>query len=200
MKQAVKKIIKATAEETARTVIQRQRCEYGINLYRAMERLLRSYKSLKHLVESANEYCQLPPERSRSVTTAIGGGGGGVRDRDDIIEEAMLARTASYERTRARFEELDAVIRQFENREEFIVIRMYYFGEDADGNDRGEAGALTFEAISAELAGKGVIRTEKTLRTWRTRLVQEMTVLLFGVDGAVSIEAGEPKRGQAERG
>lgn len=200
MKQAVEKIIKATAEETARTVIQRQRCEYGINLYRAMERLLRSYKSLKHLVESANEYWQLPPERSRSVTTAIGGGGGGVRDRDDIIEEAMLARTASYERTRARFEELDAVIRQFENREEFIVIRMYYFGEDADGNDRGEAGALTFEAISAELAGKGVIRTEKTLRTWRTRLVQEMTVLLFGVDGAVSIEAGEPKRGQAERG
>ena len=198
MKQTVEKIIKATAEETARAVIQRQRCEYGINLYRAMERLLRSYKSLKHLVESANEYCQLPPERSRSVTTAIGGGG--VRDRDDIIEEAMLARTASYERTRARFEELDAVIRQFENREEFIVIRMYYFGEDADGNDRGEAGALTFEAISAELAGKGVIRTEKTLRTWRTRLVQEMTVLLFGVDGAVSIEAGEPKRGQAERG
>ena len=112
----------------------------------------------------------------------------------------MLARTASYERTRARFEELDAVIRQFGNREEFIVIRMYYFGEDADGNDRGEAGALTFEAISAELTGKGVIRTEKTLRTWRTRLVQEMTVLLFGVDGAVSIEAGEPKRGQAERG
>ena len=200
MKQTVEKIIKATAEETARTVIQRQRCEYGINLYRAMERLLRSYKSLKYLVESANEYCQLPPERSRSVTTAIGVGGGGVRDRDDIIEEAMLARTASYERTRARFEELDAVIRQFENREEFIVIRMYYFGEDADGNDRGEAGALTFEAISAELAGKGVIRTEKTLRTWRTRLVQEMTVLLFGVDGAVSIEAGEPKRGQAERG
>ena len=198
MKQAVEKIIKATAEETARTVIQRQRCEYGINLYRAMERLLRSYKSLKHLVESANEYCQLPPERSRSVTTAIGGGG--VRDRDDIIEEAMLARTASYERTRARFEELDAVIRQFETREEFIVIRMYYFGEDADGNDRGEAGALTFEAISAELAGKGVIRTEKTLRTWRTRLVQEMTVLLFGVNGAVSIEAGEPKHGRAERG
>ena len=35
MKQAVEKIIKATAEETARTVIQRQRCEYGINLYRA---------------------------------------------------------------------------------------------------------------------------------------------------------------------
>lgn len=200
MKQGMEKIIKATAEETARTIIQRQRREYGINLYRAMERLLRSYKSLKQLVESANEYCQLPPERSRSVTTAIGGGGGGVRDRDDIIEEAMLARTASYERTRARFEELDAVIRQFENREEFIVIRMYYFGEDADGNDRGEAGALTFEAISAELAGKGVIRTEKTLRTWRTRLVQEMTVLLFGVDGAVSIEAGEPKRGQAERG
>ena len=194
MKQGMEKIIKATAEETARTVIQRQRREYGINLYRAMERLLRSYKSLKHLVESANEYCQLPPERSRSVTTAIGGGG--VRDRDDIIEEAMLARTASYERTSARFEELDAVIRQFENREEFIVIRMYYFGEDADGNDRGGARALTFEAMSAELASKGVIRTEKTLRTWRTRLVQEMTVLLFGVDGAVSIEAREPTSSQ----
>lgn len=43
-------------------------------------------------------------------------------------------------------------------------------------------------------------KSVRTLRTWRTKLVQDMTVLLFGVDGAVSIESREPKQGRPEEG
>ena len=67
---------------------------------------------------------------------------------------------------------------------------MYYFGEDAHGNDRGpDARPYSFEEISEALTTAGIPRSEKTLRTWRTRLVQDMTVLLFGIDGAVSVES-----------
>ena len=51
-----------------------------------------------------------------------------------------------------------------------------------------------------ELAAVGIEKSVRTLRTWRSKLVQDMTVLLFGVDGAVSIEAREPKQGQPEEG
>lgn len=56
----------------------------------------------------------------------------------------------------------------------------------------------TFDEISAELEAIGIERSERSLRTWRTKLVQDMTVLLFGVDGALSVEAREPKQGQKE--
>lgn len=121
-------------------------------------------------------------------------------DRLDLYEEHVAARRASYERTKARYDEIDAVVRQFEDREEFVVIRMYYFNEDATGADRGDAKPYTFEEIAEELSAVGLNRSVQTLRKWRTRLVQDMTVLLFGVDGAVSIEARDPKQGQPEEG
>ena len=74
---------------------------------------------------------------------------------------------------------------------------MYYFGEDVYGHDRGpDAKRYTFEDIVSELSSIGIERSIKTLCIWRSTLVQDMTVLLFGVEGAVSIEAREPKQGQ----
>lgn len=198
MKQSIEKIIKDTASVTATEIINQQRQSRPANLYRAMERLLRNYKSLRKLALSPEEYGFIPPQRSCSVTVAPPTGGG-TRDRDDVLEEAILSRRASYERTRARFEEIDSVVRQFQDKEEFVVIRMYYFNEDAYGDDRSpEAKPYTFEQISDELSAAGLRRSERTLRSWRTRLVQDMTVLLFGTEGAVSIEAREPKQGQKE--
>lgn len=188
-------IIQQTAEATASAVVRRQRQTCTANLYRAMERLLRSYPRLKRLVEDADGYGYLPTERSKSITFAPPPGSG-MRDRTELTEEHIAERMASYERTKERFEEIDAVVRQFQDKPEFIVIRMYYFGEDANGNPRGDdAKPYTFEGISEELSYSGMERSERTLRTWRTHLVQDMTVLLFGAEGAVSIES----RGMNER-
>lgn len=88
-----------------------------------------------------------------------------------------------------------AQLKRATNDPEFIVIRMYYFNEDAYGNDRSsDSRPYTFEEISEELAAAGLQRSEKTLRSWRTRLVQDMTVTLFGIDGAVSVETRDSPR------
>ena len=139
-----------------------------------------------------------PIEKSHSISVAPPTGSG-VMDRVDLYDEYVASRRASYERTKARYDEIDAIVRRFQDREEFIVIRMYYFNEDVNGQDRGEGvKPYTFDEISAELEAIGIDRSERSLRTWRTKLVQDMTVLLFGVDGALSVEAREPKQGQFE--
>jgi len=196
-KKNVEQIIEETAKATASAVIGQQRQARATNLYRAMERLLRNYPKLKKLAVNVDDYGFVPVERSKSITVAPPPGGM-PRDRSEILEEIIADRQVSYERTKARFEEIDAVVQQFADNPEFIVIRMYYFNEDAYGHDRGaDSRPYTFEEISEELAATGLQRSEKTLRSWRTRLVQDMTVTLFGIDGAVSVETRDgPKQEQ----
>ena len=192
--------IDESAERGARKVLQMQRRQRSLNLYRTTERLLRNYKAYQRLVNDLDSYGFEPIGKSHDISVAPPPGSG-VKDKVDMYDEHVAARRASYERTKARYDEIDAVVRQFQDQEEFIVIRMYYFNEDANGQDRGEnAKQYTFGEISEELAALGIDRSERSLRTWRTKLVQDMTVLLFGVDGAVSIEAREPKQGRPEEG
>lgn len=188
------------AKDGAREVLNLQRQQRNLNLYRTTERLLRNYKTYQKLVNDLDGYGFEPIEKSHDISVAPPPGSG-VSDRVNLYDEHIAARRASYERTKARFDEIDAVVKQFQDKEEFIVIRMYYFNETAHGQDRSdEAKSYTFEEISAELAALGINRSERSLRTWRTKLVQDMTVLLFGIDGAVSVEAREPKQGRTEEG
>lgn len=198
-RQSVNDIIKAAAREGARETVNLQRQQRNLNLYRTTERLLRNYKAYQKLVTDLEGYGFEPIEKSHSISVAPPPGSG-VADRVDLYDEHIAARRASYERTKARYDEIDAVVRRFEDREEFVVVRMYYFNEDAYGNDRGDAKPYTWEEIAEELAAAGIDRGISTLRTWRSKIVQDMTVLLFGVDGAVSIEARDPKQGRPEEG
>ena len=90
----------------------------------------------------------------------------------------------------ARYYDIKTIVELFQDQPEFIVIRLYYFNEDINGNDRGpDAKRLTWEEIADELEAAGIHRSVSALRIWRSRLVQEMTVMLFGVDGALSLES-----------
>lgn len=192
------KYIKDTARATALEVLGLQRLANRTNYYRVTERLLRNYKTLKRLVESPDDYGYIPPQRSSSISAAPPSGG--VRDPQDAMDAAIQAREESFSRTKAQFEIVNAVVDKFVDRPEFIVIRMYYFGEDAQGNDRPEyAKPYSFEEIAEELDAAGIKRSEKALRSWRTKLVQDMTVLLFGVDGAVSIESHDTRQTMTNR-
>ena len=99
-----------------------------------------------------------------------------------------------------KLQETHYAIAPFMDRPEFIVIRMYYWNEDAYGHDRGDARAYTWEEIAEELAAAGMDRGISTLCAWRSKLVQDMTVMMFGADGAVSVESREPKQGQPKEG
>ena len=198
-RQSVDELIQKAALAGAQETVRLQRHQRNLNLYRTTERMLRNYKTYQRLVEDIESYGFEPVEKSHSVSV-VPPPGSSAMDKVDLYDEYVAARKASWARTKARYDEIDAVVRQFEGEQEFIVIRMYYFNEDAYGNDRGDAKPYTFDKISEELAAVGIDKSARSLRVWRTKLVQDMTVLLFGVDGAVSVEAREPKQGQSEEG
>lgn len=196
MKEDVKKIIADTARKAAEEVVRQQNAASRSNHYKDTERLLRNYKAMKRLYDHPEEYSLVPPERSKSITLAPPPGAG-YRSREDIMDEAIEARLRSYGVSCAQYRWIDDVIKQFEDKPEFIVIRMYYFGEDANGDDRPEGSKnYTFEEISEALAEMGLSRSEKTLRTWRSQLVQDMTVCLFVMDGTLSIGNRETRKSE----
>ena len=116
----------------------------------------------------------------------------GLRDKVEINELFVQSKENSFVRSMTRFAELDAVVRLFEKRSEFIIIRMYYFNEDENGEDRGlDAKQYTFTEISDQLHNIGIDWSERACRYRRANLVRDMTVQLFGIDGALSIESRE---------
>lgn len=193
--------IEEAAEAGARKVLYLQRSKATTNHYRAMEHLLRAYKKMKLWEEHPEEYGFFPTGKSHDISVAPPPGLG-IRDKVEVNELFVQSKELSFVRTMARFGELEAVIKTFENREDFLIIRMYYFNEDENGNDRGDAKPYTFTEIVDALSYLGVEMSEKTCRYRRTKLVREMTVLMFGVDGAISIESSEntkqTKKGREE--
>ena len=161
------------------------------NHYRAMEDLLRAYKKSKLWEEHPEEYGFFPTGKSHDISIAPPPGIGAV----DKVEAGALfvqSKELSFIRSMARFGEVDAVVKSFEGREDFIIIRMYYFNEDEHGKDRGQdAKPYTFPEITEALQRIGIDMSERACRYRRTKLVREMTVLQFGIDGALSIESHE---------
>lgn len=190
-------LIEETADMTAKRVLGLQKQMKEISRYRAMERLLRSYPTLRRWAEHPEDYDFFPREKAKDISIAPPKGAG-VRDKVDITEEHIEARKRAYERTMTHYYELLPIIREYEDKEEFIVIRMVYFNEDRFGHDRGDAKRYSWGEIMDELSMMGIDRSERTVRSWRTRLVQDMTVLLFGAEGAVSLEMREPARSRKE--
>ena len=161
-----------------------------VNYYRAMERVLRSYKSCRSILA---DYAIEPAERSHDISAAPSPGTE-MRDRAELREEYVEARRTAYRRMQARYDEIDALVREYSRRPEFAVIRMYYFGERLDGSPRPEAERPpSWETLGAELG-----RSEKTLRRWRTRLVQEMAVTLFGAEAALGMETRQPETDETQ--
>lgn len=189
MKKTTDELINETAERAAKEVVRQQRAARSVNHYRTMVRLLYNYPKMRRLANATDdEYGIIPPERSHSITIAPPDGGG-VRDQTEILAERIAERQKSHARTKAQYAEVDAVVQQFKDLPEFVVIRMYYFNEDVHGRERGpDQPPRSFAQIVDELAEVGQRHTEKTLRSWRNRLVQDMVVVMFGIDGALSLE------------
>lgn len=167
-----------------------------VNYFRAMESLLFNYKKLAALVADYEAYTRVElQEKSKSIVAFSPSAGSGYKTQDDILEEMERDKVISYHRTRARFEEVDRVVCMFKDKKEFHVVRMYYFGEDAAGNER-PAGAAspTWEDIAYELSGMGMIRDAKSARRWRNKIVNDMAVCMFGKPAAVGVGTYRRKR------
>lgn len=189
---SVSEIIAKTADSAARRAAGYVRCQDSH--YNAMERLLRAYPKLKYMAEHPEEYDWFPVGKSKDISVAPPPGSG-VQDRVELTELHIESRKSSYRSTLQRFSDLHAVIAQFEARPEFCVIRMYYFNQTPDGQPRPEGSRrMTWDEITAELNAAGILRSQSTIRGWRSQLVQDMAVLMFGPEAALSIAAHNHER------
>ncbi|MBR3239112.1 MAG: hypothetical protein IKF99_11810 [Oscillospiraceae bacterium] len=190
--------IDEAAKAGAREVLHLQAQQRNINLYRAMERLLRGFAHRVRIAEHPEEFDFFKTGRSKDISVAPPPGTG-VVDKIEAAEMFTEARKKAYEVEMYKLQQTYYAIAPFEDKPEFIVIRMYYFNENAYGEPRGgDAKPYTFAEIAEELEAVGIQRSEKILRKWRTKIVQDMTVQMWGADGALSVEAREPKQGQKE--
>lgn len=189
--------IDEAAKAGAREVLYLQAQQRNINLYRAMERLLRGFAHRVRIAEHPEEFDFFKTGRSKDISVAPPPGTG-VVDKIEAAEMFTEARKKAYEVEMYKLQQTYYAIAPFEDKPEFIVIRMYYFNEDVNGKPRGDAKPYTFAEIAEELEAVGIQRSEKILRKWRTKIVQDMTVQMWGADGALSVEAREPKQGQKE--
>ena len=168
-----------------------------VNYFRAMESLLFNYKKLAALVADYEGYMKVElPEKSTSII-AFSPLSGTYKAKEDILEEIERDKLAEYQRTRARFEELEKVVNLFRDRKEFHVVRMYYFGEDAEGNQRpDDAKPYTWEEIAFELSDTGMVRDAKSARRWRNKIVNDMAVCMFGKAAAVGMGTYRGRRAE----
>lgn len=151
---------------------------------------MRVYKSACRLIENPEEFGFMPAGKDKSISIAPPKGSG-VMDHIDLTEAFIEGRKRAFTRYVEEWQRTQAAVECFKDRREFIVIRMYYFNEDAHGHDRGTAKPYSFEDIADELSGIGIMRSVRSLRTWRSKLVQDMAVLIFGEDAAITIDQRE---------
>jgi hypothetical protein len=167
-----------------------------VDHYRTTEKLLYNYKRLESLVRNEEEYLTIEHHAKSKSVVVFNPSGGAFKTEEDVMLEAAHERAISYARAVVNFREVERVIDLFRDRKEFIVIRMYYFREDADGNEREHSGArCTFEDIAIELSERDILKDEKTARRWRTNLISDIAVCMFGKAAAISTGAYRPKNG-----
>lgn len=185
MKQDIRELIDKTADAVAGRMAE---TEINTNYFASMELLLKNYKTLKELVKNEERYMEIElAERSKDIGSGMPRAGG-YRDKDAVFEEIEQQKRLDYAKTKARFREIERVVELFRPRRKFVVIQMYYFRETPEGKERPEE--YTWEEIADDLAERGILKGEKTARSWKNEIIRDMAVCLFGAAAAISVSKG----------
>lgn len=158
-----------------------------VNYFKAMETLLYNYKKLAALVADEEAYCEAEYHAGRKTFSTTPQAKGFIQRKTEaeIVEEMREEKQKQFKETKSGFDSLTRAISLFEGHKEFVVIRLYYFGEDINGDPR-EGGTATWEEIAEELSDAGILKEIKTARRWRNKIVNDMAVCVFGIPAAVS--------------
>lgn len=149
------------------------------NYFKIMEKLLYSYPTLKRIVSDKAAYTKVELQGRSGVVRF--NPNAAWKSQEDRLEELEREKETEFDTTLKDFRRLDRVIQQFRERKEFVVVRMYYFNESADGTPKAaDAPQATWEVLSEEI-GKEI----KTLSRWRNNIVNDMAICLFGFEAAI---------------
>ena len=142
--------------------------------YKNTEMLLYNYKVLKEHVEDEVGYYEMMEKRASgsiirySKSKALSN-----------EDEMMKLREESYYRSKNDLLRLDKALKKVINKKGYKVIELRYF-EKKDNGD-----TYTFDEIAEILSQSGEYSetlSEKTVRRWRSSLVKEISIYLFGSD------------------
>lgn len=183
--------LKTAIEEAARAgAFEAYKTNAGsyVNYFKAMESLLYNYKKLEALVADEEAYCEVEYHAGRKTLATVSQSKSYYQQRTEaeIIDELQEEKRKQFQKTKFGFESLNKAIRLFEGQKEFAVIRLYYFGEDINGNPREGGKAATWEEVATELEEAGILKEIKTARRWRNKIVNDMAVCIFGIPAALS--------------
>lgn len=171
--------VERATQQTAEALRSGQQDAPERNYFKITEKLLYSYPTLKHILSDKAAYTKVELQGRSGVVRF--NPNAAWKSQEDRLEELEREKEAEFDTTLKDFRCLDRVVQQFKERKEFVVVRMYYFNENADGSQRPEdAPQATWEDLSAEI-GKEV----KTLSRWRNNIVNDMAICLFGIDAAI---------------
>lgn len=166
-------------QQTAEALRSVQQSAPERNYFKIMEKLLYSYPTLKRIVSDKAAYTKVELQGRSGVVRF--NPNAAWKSQEDRLEELEQEKEAEFDTTLKDFRRLDRVIQQFRERKEFVVVRMYYFNESADGTPKAvDAPQATWEVLSEEI-GKEI----KTLSRWRNNIVNDMAICLFGFEAAI---------------
>lgn len=141
--------------------------------FKMTESLLYNYPVLKEQIGSVDEYVSTVGKgRSKSIIYWTTGKNG-----QEDIEDRIKSRLDSFERTRADVIWIEQALEKIKDREEYFIIEKRYLQRKEDG------GLYTYEEITemyCEYTGKEI--SERTVRRYKTKMIRNLSVLLFGSD------------------
>lgn len=171
-------------QQTAEALRSAQQTATERNYFKIMEKLLYSYPALKRIVSDKAAYTKVELQGRSGVVRFKPNAAW--KSQEDRLEELERDKEVEFDTTLKDFRRLDRVVQQFRERKEFVVVRMYYFNESADGTPKeADAPEATWEDLSIELE-----KDIKTLRRWRSKIVNDMAICLFGIDAAIQAGTG----------
>ena len=151
------------------------------NYYQATENLLEIYMTLKKIVEDFDEYAEDLQKRKSKSITAGSAQSGYRKTQEEIEDERMAEKMRSFGETKNTLALLDYVLNRFRSKRQFVVIERYYFNLGEDGQER-EAERKSLAEIAEDLG-----LNEKTVRRWRSKMVKDISIIIFGLPAAASV-------------
>ena len=142
--------------------------------FRNTETLLYNYKLLKEHVEDESGYFNMLNKSKAGSIICYS------KNKTEInIDEAMESRMLSLKRSRNDLERIEKALSKVKDRKEFKVIELRYFTK------KNKDEIYSFEEIAemlSKIEGYSDSLSEKTVRRWKSAIVKEIAIYLFGSD------------------
>lgn len=184
--QEIDKIIERAVQKSVEAVIKKddEKDALTFDYYKATETILYNYPKLVDIVADECDYMEeIYKQRSKSITHFSP-----TASYTDPTEEKEKERQKSYNKTKAQLESIDRILNQFRHDSRFRIIEIYYFNWDTNGQRRSnDSKRLSFEQIAEQIIKEDGSHPEvKTVRRWRSQMVGDISVALFGIPAALS--------------